>query len=330
MKPSVEELTTIEALETIEAEWSDLCDRSMGTSPFQRPEWIIAWCRHADAPRILTLAVREGGRLVALAPWLIYDDDGRRVVGFLAGGVSDYHDVVVDPAAREMAYGALFEHLESRRAIWDECNFEELAPRSTLRDARAPAHWAEARREQLPCPRLELPEGPPSLDTIVPSRQLARLRKYRSRAARTGRLALDLVSAASRRHALHELLALHDARRSTEGRLSPAIRSFHEAVVARLSGPSCSAEIHRLTLDGVVVAHLYGFALHRTLYCYMQAFDPQFAHASPGALLVGSVLEQAQARGFAVVDFLRGTEPYKLAWGAVGSPNLARRFRHGI
>jgi CelD/BcsL family acetyltransferase involved in cellulose biosynthesis len=328
---SIEEIATTSGLAAIQPEWADLCDRCPSASPFQRPEWIIAWCRHAGLPQVWTLAVRSAARLVALAPWLVYDEGGRRVVGFLAGGISDYHDVVAEPGLQEGACRALFDHLAMRRLYWDECYFEELGPAALLRGARASAEWTEERCEQAPCPRLDLPRGASSLGSVVPSAQLARLRKYRRKATQSGRMKLELALAASRSDALEELLALYDARWATRAG-APAMpnRSFHESVIAGLAGGVSNAVIHRLTLEGRLLAALYGFVSRGVLYCYMQAFDPAFAHLSPGTLLVGAVLEDALARELAAVDFLRGTEPYKSAWGARGLPNLARRFRSPV
>jgi CelD/BcsL family acetyltransferase involved in cellulose biosynthesis len=327
---SVGELTSVEELVSAEGEWVDLFDRCENASPFQRPEWIIAWCKHARPAGIWTLTVRFRGRLVALAPWLVYEREGRRIVAFLAGGVSDYHDVIVDPALRNDAVREIFLHLDQRREVWEGCDFEQLGRHSTLRNANAPSHWIDERRHEEPCPMLELPPLPTPLSAVVPSRQLARLRKCRRRTANGGRLALELVEDASRREALHELLGHHGARwaaKNGDAVVSEPLRAFHEEVVTVLCAPNCQAQVYRLKLGGDTMAALYGLVSGGTLHCYMQAFDPDLAGASPGLLLVGAVLEHAQACGIRVVDFLRGAEPYKLAWGARGSPNVRRTFR---
>src|SRR4051794_36905176 len=91
-------LTSVTELEAIEGEWTALADRCSSATPFQRPEWVITWCRHFDCQSIWAPAFRDGHRLVGLAPWLIYSLGSRRLVAFLAGGISDYHDVLVDPS----------------------------------------------------------------------------------------------------------------------------------------------------------------------------------------------------------------------------------------
>jgi CelD/BcsL family acetyltransferase involved in cellulose biosynthesis len=77
---------------------------------------------------------------------------------------------------------------------------------------------------------------------------------------------------------------------------------------------------------GTSLAVLYGFVEKDTLYCYLQGLDPAAAHRSPGTVLVGMVLEDAAREGLGAVDFLRGREAYKYAWGAVDAPALRRRL----
>jgi len=41
-------LTSLSELENIQYEWEELWQRCEPRTPFQRPEWAIAWCRHFD------------------------------------------------------------------------------------------------------------------------------------------------------------------------------------------------------------------------------------------------------------------------------------------
>ena len=100
---------------------------------------------------------REEGRLVALAPLLVYPHQGRRTVAFCGGGVSDYCDVVTDPEGEDEAVAALFSHLAARRDFWEMADFEPVPGESPLL-CLAPPDGLEARTEPRDaCPGLDLP-----------------------------------------------------------------------------------------------------------------------------------------------------------------------------
>src|SRR4051794_34641095 len=93
----IEEIASWHGLEALRGDWSNLCDRSPRATPFQRPEWLIPWGRAFPPGEPWVLAVRKAGRLAALAPLLVYPNEGRKTVAFCGGGVSDYCDVVTGP-----------------------------------------------------------------------------------------------------------------------------------------------------------------------------------------------------------------------------------------
>jgi CelD/BcsL family acetyltransferase involved in cellulose biosynthesis len=54
----------------------------------------------------------------------------------------------------------------------------------------------------------------------------------------------------------------------------------------------------------------------------MQGFDPAYVDFSPGMLVLEAVIRDALAEGRSRVDFLRGREKYKYAWGAQDQPTF--------
>ena len=71
-----------------------------------------------------------------------------------------------------------------------------------------------------------------------------------------------------------------------------------------------------MRLNGSVIGVIYGFAAHGTVYCYLQGFDPAFVPLSPGAQVLGHLIDQAVRSGECAIDLLRGQEGYKYQWGA--------------
>jgi CelD/BcsL family acetyltransferase involved in cellulose biosynthesis len=251
------------------------------------------------------------------------------VVGFLAGGVSDYHDVLVDPSA-DGAWDAIVRHLARRRATWDECYFEQLRRGSFLRDAPMSPGWSDERTTQELCLRVAVPPAGQPLGAAIPAHQLARLRKYRRRADKWGTMTFEAASELARAP-LRDLFTLYEKRwavkPSTSDAASPDLKFLQDDALLSPRDLAFAPEIHWIHLDGSPLAGLYALRSRSVLHCYLQAFDPSFADVSPGTLLVGSVLEHAHERGITAVDFLRGAEPYKARWGARGETNMARRIR---
>jgi CelD/BcsL family acetyltransferase involved in cellulose biosynthesis len=308
--PEIEEISDLEALR---GEWSDLCDRSPRVTPFQRPEWLIPWVRAFPPGEPWVLAVRKGGRLIALAPLLVYPNEGKRTVAFCGGGVSDYCDVVTDPDGEEEAVAALMAYLAAHRDRWDLADFEPLPGDSPL--LRISQGSIEPRDV---CPGLDLPERVEDLGDVIPTRQLANLRKYRRKAEALGELRLQN---GPWEETLEILLRFHAARRGES-----ATHGFHHEVAAGFHARGALG-MYLLCLNGDPLAALYGFRERDTFYCYMQGFDEQWAKLSPGAMVVGGVIEDCIRQGARRIDFLRGREPYKYWWGGKDRETFRRTFQ---
>ncbi|MFH1331621.1 MAG: GNAT family N-acetyltransferase [Actinomycetota bacterium] len=71
---------------------------------------------------------------------------------------------------------------------------------------------------------------------------------------------------------------------------------------------------------GTPVAAAFGFQDERAYYLYHSANDPAAAGASPGAVLVDLLVQQAIEAGLARFDFLKGDEAYKFRLGGRPRP----------
>lgn len=313
----VEEITAWDALADLRAEWSALCDRSPRVTPFQRPEWLLPWGQAFPPGEPWVLAVRDGNRLVALAPFLVYPNSGQRTVAFCGGGVSDYCDVVTDPDCEDAAVSALLAHLSLRRELWEAGDFEPVPDGSPLLRISHPDLEAQTEPRDV-CPGLNLPDRIEDLRDVVPTRQLSNLRKYRRKAEALGSLRLEPVET------LEVVLRFYMARRNPLD--EDKLRAFHREVAAGFQARG-ALSLHVLCLDSDPIAALYGFRERDTLYCYMQGFDADRAKLSPGVMLVGGVIEEAIYSGVKRIDFLRGREPYKYWWGAKDRETFRRIFR---
>ena len=222
-------------LESLEHEWIALWERTPEAGMFQRPEWILPWCRAFRRGALRSVALRRAGRLIGLAPLHVRTHGGRaRSSALLGAGVSDYPDVLIEPAAPPEASRALSRWI-AQDGAFDACAFECLRanPRCCARPRRAASATASSatrsRRRSICAPGS--PPGSPRCRAPCAPNLQARLEPRapaRRRARSTATADSDEYFAA--------LVRLHGAcwrARGQPGVLDEAaVQAFHRAVIA--------------------------------------------------------------------------------------------------
>jgi CelD/BcsL family acetyltransferase involved in cellulose biosynthesis len=327
----VAEITETVAFEAVQPAWDALYAQCPQASPFQSPEWLIAWRRHFLNEGLWMLAIRRAGHLIGLAPFFLFRDpaDGQRQVTLLGNGISDRLDLLTLPNESDAVSRAVFGHLQRRRTLWDRCDFRDLPARSELKAGRLAIAAEDTLDAEEPCPIARLPAAPEEIADLLPRKRRDDLRRCARRAAETGRITYDTAEATNRAAFLAELMRLHELRwrrRGEAGVLADEkVRRFHRDVTAKLLDRGM-LRLHLLRLDGRAIAAQYALQHRDTAYSYLIAFDPDYAHLSPGLLLTAFTLAEAVRDGAKAFDFLRGREGYKYLWGAIDLPQFRRRL----
>ena len=304
-------LTQPADLREIEVDWRDLCGRCVAM-PFQQPEWLLSWVEAFSPHNIRVVEVRSGGTLVGLAPLLIYPRGRERVLALMGGGVSDYLDLLVDPDREHEILIAIADVLKKLND-WTTLDLTDLPAGSVLRRTTL-------NRLAMPhdnCSALLLPKTREELLQHLSKRQRANLRHARSRIQRDGGGLVEIATADTLPEFLDDLFRLHASRWSLSGQAGvladEAVRAFH-----RQSAPGLLARgllrLYRLRVGQLVVAVVYTLFESTTAFCYLQGYDPEFGHLSPGTHLLFSVMEDAIRSGMSKFDLLRGQEAYKRHW----------------
>jgi CelD/BcsL family acetyltransferase involved in cellulose biosynthesis len=144
------------ALSALEPEWRELWERDPAATPFQSPAWLMPWVRIFAGPDWLVATMRCRGRLIAVLPlFLVEDDHGRRLMS-MGAGISDYGDGVFDPEvgceaasidrAKEWRRSSSCKFpitlLSARPEGWTMSAFDRTRPEMRFRSSVAP-HAAE-------------------------------------------------------------------------------------------------------------------------------------------------------------------------------------------
>lgn len=304
-------------------EWNAILKRSPSDTLFLTWEWQKTWWTWLGEGDLCLIAVRdEGGRLVGIAPLFIEVVEGRRTLSFVGcEDVSDYLDMIIGPDRPEQVCEAILDALESPGLDWAHmnlCNIPAASP--TLRHfaaaAEARGHDVRVERADV-CPVIELPESWEGYLGSLKKKQRHEVRRKMRRAVNDADTRW-YVAADDRELAaeMEEFIRLHQlSTTDKDAFMDERMRGFFHAVGQALQEAGW-LQLMFLEMDDHKAAALLNFDYADTIMVYNSGYDPdQFAHLSPGIVLLAFSIEHAIELGRARFDFLRGDEVYKYRLG---------------
>lgn len=301
----VETLGSLSEIEDLREEWKALERATPEGNGFQS----FAWCRACYATgeaEPLVVAVRVGGRLVALLPLQRERRWGTTIVRWAGEPLTQYGDAVAEPGRwrRPALIAAL--------AVLDRLPGVDLVALTRLRADGVLVESGlelQAHGEQIAAPMVDLGTGCGGRQFV---KNVARREK---RLAASGRVSLDeALSAGSREVMALRALAMKRAWLAEKGLIGSALDSPHMAAMLADLARSGALRCFVLRVGQEVAAidlGLVGGGIYRSL---LSCYEPRFAHGSPGQSLTARLIESLKAEGLAGLDLLAPAEPYKLAW----------------
>ncbi|MFT8243785.1 GNAT family N-acetyltransferase [Roseomonas sp. BN140053] len=319
------------ALLALRPEWEALWRRCPAATPFQSPFWLLPWWAEFGTGQPRAAALRDGaGWLRGLLPLYLLPEGEETKLLPMGIGLSDYLDVLLEPEAPAEAASLLLRAALEASPEATTCDLTDLPPGAALREALAGA-WQDAGLwNSDPCPVLELPAGA-TLGAVLSRKRHAALRNARNRAERAGGWAVESATANTLDPALDALIALHGARWEARGEpggvlADPRVLRFHRAAAPGLLAVGV-LRLQLLRLGGVPAAATYALlAPGGRVLLYLSGFDGARSYESPGAILLGAIVEEILATGGGELHLLRGDEAYKYGWGAADRHNAARHL----
>ncbi|MCL5291746.1 MAG: GNAT family N-acetyltransferase [Actinobacteria bacterium] len=325
-------MLTVTCVDTLDG-FRDLRDRwnNLATdkgSIFQTWEWCWTWwLKYGKGRKLFIICANEGDRLVGLAPLFVSSYFGLpfKVASFLGTGCSDYGDFLLDPGQADVAVASTLSFLRAWRG-WDVLDLQQLPPGSPLfKIETMSGEFAVKRLGQDECYSLDLPGSHLELLGSLSKKFRWNIAYYQRRLKREGELEFRRTSDPEKvPEDIETFFGLHQKRFVSQRKLgrflSPRFVSFHIDVASEML-KSDRLGLFFLSIDDLAVASLYGFELGGTYYYYLAGFEPSWGKFSVSTVLLSLVFEECINKGLARFDFMRGAEPYKLRWGAVGTQN---------
>ena len=315
-------------------EWAVLDAATSPRTPFSSPLWCMTWWRHfartglSARDRMKVLAVRNGDRLVAVAPMMVTSRPSigpiqARELQFFGADASmtEVRGPVCRPEDAEAVVAALHAHLKTCTSEWDWVQWRGLRkaePAAPWTHAALPlAHYAE-----LTDHYLTLPPTWEEFRAGLPRNIKESLRKCYNSLTRDGHtFEFRIVSAPDESEAaLRRFLELHKKRAHVTGKVShtdvfakPEPQRFlmdYGLALARAG----DLRVFQLAVGGVVVATRIGIVLGEELYLYYSGYDPDWGRYSVMTTVVAESIRWAIENGFKIVNLSTGTDVSKMRW----------------
>ena len=313
-------------------EWNDLLTRSRFDTLFLSHEWQTTWWQQLGEGDLWIVAFRQpgSGKLVGIAPlyrllrqngpWV-----GQRVLHLVGcTEVSDYLDLIIEKGQETAVYETLCHWLRSADApawdVLDLCNLPEasLSYQTLPQIVRGAGHRVEVSQEDV-APYIPLPARYEEyLSERVEKKQRHEIRRKQRRAEREAAVGFYLVGAEhDLQREMDDFIALQQMSRPDKGEfMTPEMQRFFRYAARRMMDAGY-LRLAFLTLDGVKAATYFSFAYKGHLLLYNSGYDTgEFAHLSPGWVLLAYLIQHAIADGMKVFDFLQGNEEYKYHFGS--------------
>lgn len=297
----------VEPPEELSGEWDRLAVAA--ARPFASPGWLLPWWRSAAPPgaRLHTVAVREAGKLVGLAPFFVAEGS---LLTLGAGSTTRVEPVTLPGRENDVAKVTAPALAEAGASLLQFAGIPASSPWPELLREAWPggAAWLHE-DERMPSPTLSV-EGL-TFDDWFASRSSNfrnQIRKY-ERLLEERDAQLELAADAE---ALAGFARLHHARWATRGGSGVLDGGVEQAVEA--AARELPPERFRLftisAAEGPVGAALF-VAAGGEVSSWLGGFDEGWRDVSPQLLLGVAAIRHAIASGDRRVDFGAGSAEYK-------------------
>jgi CelD/BcsL family acetyltransferase involved in cellulose biosynthesis len=311
------DLYRADAFDALADDWAALLSRVHFNTIFLTREWQRLTWQAFGSGELAVLAFREAGRLVGLAPLSLVNG----VAGFAAyKEISDYLDMLVDPAHADAVHAALATWLNAHARGVSLTNIrEDSASLTGLAAALRAVGWSIDIQAEDVCPQFVLPTSFDAYMDTLDGKERRELQRKLRRAAAESEMSFAADPATLDRD-VDDFLTLMKASLPEKSTFmtDKMVAFFHtlaremqQAGWLQLTFLEVGEEAPRTR-----AAAYLNFVYNNEVLVYNSGLDPaRFSFLSPGQVLIARLIERAIAEGRSTFDFLQGNEAYKYRLG---------------
>lgn len=332
----------VEVIDSIAAEWAELCQERALNVPFYRPEYFRAHVRNLEANRPVALAIaRCASRLVAVLPLVEVTERWYGLPLRLLTSPRGYHyprfdAICSEHIERQQACTALLEALGSQSS-WQAIRLSEVrsdSSASVLCESARRFGWTTETTTLASVPYVTLAGWSGDWDWYIKQRSSNfrhMLRKAKRRVDAKGELLLKRFITADQ-EALSTFYQLEASgwkgRSGTAIRCDEKLRRFYDESASE-AARSGYFSLYLLECGSEPIAGLYAFTTGESCCVPKLAYDEAYKDIAPGHLLVNEVLRDCAMRGVQEFDFLGEWMPWKGAWTSSSRTHAAHHIFRG-
>jgi CelD/BcsL family acetyltransferase involved in cellulose biosynthesis len=312
-------ITTLNGFEAERERWDRLYRSDAQGQVFLSWPWLRAYFAQARHPWTI-LALRDGDELVAVLPLQIRSVPSRalpvaRELAFATEPIADYQGMLCLPGRERDAIQAFAATIQSMH--WDRALFRDVSDARVL-ELLARLEGAGdrvTRTGETRCRRTALPDSWETYASTLGSRtRSTTTRAIRKMRAELPGLRITTPTAADIDAHVDAMVRVNHLR---WGGSFARARAKFGAIFRAAFDQGCLRLV--MIWDGdrpITGCASFTDPVRSTYNLYQVGYDTAYAKYSPGKGVLGLVIGEAIAQGFAVFDFLRGDEEYKASFAS--------------
>ena len=309
----------IKKIDSLEADWIRLNTMTSNENPFLSWEWNRSWLESFhEVGDVRIIVISEGDSIVCIAPLLIHNSR----LSFLADDFfADYSDFITTND-KAFDYELLIDIIIDLKG-WKKLSLATIPESSGSIKRLGKALKNISLKTEIKCIHLN-----PIIDTTgnfedyLTSRSNGirqELRRSKNKLDKTYSTweFFEAETPQDRRQVMESLIRLHLARQS--GKVGTSI--FQEEKNAQFyldlaanTNPPWRLHLAGIQVDGELITASISIIYQDVLYYWITAFDNKVGGGSIGNLHVKFLAEKCFREGYKRLDFMGGTEAYKLRW----------------
>lgn len=313
--------------------WTEALDASKENYVFQTYEYMSTWWKYFGQTQknreLLLLLADDSGGITGIAPLMMTKSlfFNKSVIQFIGTDICDYMDFIIEPINYEKTFLKIIEYLSGLRFLEVDLKYIPEGSRMIQNSDNLQKKKRMHRKifQTDSCPYIHLQKDWQELVWGIKSKLRGEIKRNKKRLQERG----DLVFKSHTREApsnknLEDYFDMHIKKWKSYSKTYSQFQYKHwRGFITRLTSLMFDRgwlDFSYLELDKNMVACHFGFRYKDRLYYYIPTFDPGFASYSPTKILIMKMIEDSHHRGFKEFDFLRGREPYKMAWTRISRP----------